>query len=83
MERAVITESITFKFDDEAQQKRFHAALETGIAPNPTRVWIVVEVDRGMGPSVSGVYATEESAVHSCGGNEFVSGPHDLQNSTP
>lgn len=57
------------------------ASLDT--PPQVVRVWVVVEVDRGMGPSVSNVYATEEAANEACGGNEFVSGPHDLQNSTP
>lgn len=42
------------------------------------QVWIVVEVDRGVGPSVTGVYASEAAAVANCGGNEFVSGPHAI-----
>lgn len=44
------------------------------------KVWIVLEEDRGIGPTVWGVYTTEEEANHNSGcGALHVDGPHDVQ----
>lgn len=42
-------------------------------------VWVVIEEDRGAGAMIAGVYATQEQAETACSGNQWVDGPHVVQ----
>jgi hypothetical protein len=42
------------------------------------QVYILIEEDRGMGPTVLNVYASEEEASEASRHNCTVSGPHDI-----